>query len=92
MAWFRYECPEHGSFRKSLKKRKKTAECPVCGGLGKAIMKAASVQVMERLDNGAMARSIERLHNIEEIMEERADNHSKKVMEKLGTTDDSQND
>lgn len=88
MAWFSYECPDHGQFRKSFKKRERTAECPVCGGQGKAIMKAASIQVVERLDNGAMARRVERLHNIEEIMEERADKHSKTVMEKLGVTDE----
>jgi hypothetical protein len=35
------------------------------------------MQSVEVLDNGAMARSVERLVNIEEIMEDRADKHSK---------------
>ncbi len=31
---------------------------------------------MERLDNGAMGRAVERMHNIEEIMNDRADKHT----------------
>lgn len=74
MGWFSYECPEHGEFKVSLSKREKKYPCPKpdcihdeCAPL----LKVGSFQVIERLDNGAMARAVERLHNIEDIMEER---------------------
>ena len=78
MAWFSYQCGNDGVFRKSLPKREKKHICPVCGILCPVILKQASSQVVEILDNGAMVRSVERLANIEEIMEKRADNHSQK--------------
>jgi vacuolar-type H+-ATPase subunit D/Vma8 len=40
------------------------------------VMKPATMQMVERLDNGLMPRAVERLHNIEEIMEERDRNHA----------------
>ena len=83
MGWFSYECPEHGLFKVSLNKRQKEMFCPVCKESSKPILKVSTFQVVERLDNGAMARRVERLHNIEEIMDERDAKHSKKVMEKL---------
>ena len=75
MAWFRYACAEHGEFRKSLDERQKTALCPVCKKESRGIIKLGSMTVVERLDNGAMARAVERLHNIEDIMEERSKKH-----------------
>jgi len=84
MAHFTYKCPEHGSFCVSLDKREKTHKCPKCGKESKAVLKMGSVQIVERLDNGAMARAVERLHNIEEIMEERADKSTEQEMERLG--------
>jgi len=77
MAWFSYQCGNDGVFRKSLPRREKKHRCPVCDILCPVILKTASMQTVEVLDNGAMARSVERLSNIEEIMEERADKHSK---------------
>jgi hypothetical protein len=35
-----------------------------------------TTQIIEKLDNGLMGRAVERLHNIEEIMNERADKHT----------------
>jgi len=88
MAWFSYYCPDHGLFKVSLDKRAQTHHCTFSMGCEeikcKAVIKGGGVQVVERLDNGAMARSVERLANIEEIMNKRADDHSKKVMEQLG--------
>ena len=71
MAWFSYECPDHGLFKESLNKRMKYFPCPVCTKACRSIIKMGSVQVKERLDNGVMARGVERLANIEEIAEER---------------------
>ena len=79
MAWFKYKCPEHGDFTKSLPKREKKVPCPKCGKDSLVILKSGSISIMERLDNGAMARGVERLHNIEEIMNQRADDHDKKM-------------
>lgn len=76
MAWFTYKCPDHGEYKISLQKREKTHLCPLCQKESKAIIKAGSISVVERLDNGAMARTVERLYNIEEIMSDRADKHS----------------
>jgi hypothetical protein len=77
MAWFTYECLEHGRFTASLPKREKKYKCPVCQVEGGAIIKGGdTMQVLERLDNGAMARAVERLVDIEQIMEERSDKHS----------------
>lgn len=88
MAWFTYACPEHGQYKINLQKRQSVGSCPQCYRPSVPILKPSTFQVVERLDNGAMARSVERLHNIEEIMEDRADKHSKEVMEKLGANDD----
>lgn len=77
MAWFTFRCPTHGEFKKSLQKREKAQPCPSCGQASDTILKpTASISVVEKLDNGAMSRSVERLHNIEEIMNDRADKHT----------------
>lgn len=71
MAWFSYNCKTHGPFKKSLEERMKTNPCPKCSIECKPLIRSGTSQVVERLDNGAMGRAIERLHNIEEIMEDR---------------------
>jgi len=76
MAWFTFECPNHGEFRRSLPRRAKTVACPTCQTESKAVIRSGSISVVERLDNGAMGRRVERLHNIEEIMNDRADKYS----------------
>lgn len=76
MAWFTFECPTHGQFRMALEKRQKMVPCSTCGSASKGIIKSGSISVVESLDNGAMVRRVERLHNIEEIMNDRADKHS----------------
>lgn len=59
----------------SLENRAKTTNCPRCGAESRAILKLGSSQIVERLDNGAMPRAVERLHNIEEIMADRDASH-----------------
>lgn len=88
MAWFKYSCPEHGEFRVSLPKREKTYQCKQCGLDSAAILSVGSVQVVERLDNGAMVRAVERLHNIDEIMSQRSTKHSKENRERKGMNED----
>jgi len=81
MAWFSYNCPNHGSFKLSLNKREAKAKCPTCQTESSVIMKLGNTQVVEKLDNGAMGRAVERLHNVEEILNERADKHTKENTE-----------
>ena len=80
MARFSYECKTHGNFTVSLSRREKKYNCPTCGQESVAIIKSGSISIMESLDNGAMARRVERLHNIEDIMENRSDKHEKEVL------------
>ena len=80
MARFSYRCEDHGVFTVSLEKREKRHACPQCGKESLAIIKSASISIMESLDNGAMARKVERLHNIEEIMEDRSTKHEREVL------------
>lgn len=80
MARFSYKCEDHGVFTVSLEKREKRYNCPECGKESVAIIKSGSISIMESLDNGAMARRVERLHNIEEIMEERSTKHERDVL------------
>ena len=74
MAWFSYKCAKCGrEFKQSLSKREQFVKCLAeCNGQAENVVKTGTSSVHERLDNGAMARSIERLHNVEELMEERA--------------------
>lgn len=88
MAHFTYNCEDHGNFKISLEKREKEVDCPICGKKSKPVIKIGTTQIMERLDNGAMARAVERLHNIEDIIEERADKNTKEFMEKIGETEE----
>lgn len=90
MAWFTFVCEKHGEFRLSLPKRQYTAQCPKCGAMCKHVFKAATMQVIERLDNGAMGRAIERLANIEEILKERAQRHSEEVRKQYRDSDDNE--
>ena len=54
MGWFSYDCPEHGNFRLSLDKRKKVAECPICGKEVKMVI----MDVFECFDCGIRIRLI----------------------------------
>jgi hypothetical protein len=88
MAWFRYKCPDHGDFRLSLSKRQKTANCPQCQKESRGIISMGSVTIMERLDNGAMARAVERIHNVEDLMEERSQKHEERQNDGFSDTEE----
>lgn len=81
MAKFTYRCLTHGEFFLNQEKRQKKVECPSCGADSRAIIKAGSIQTIERLDNGLMTKAVERLANIEEIMEERERKHNESQAE-----------
>ena len=65
MAWFTYNCKEHGDFKVSLEKRESIQDCSECHMPCRGIIKVGTSRMVERLDNGLMGRAIERLHNIE---------------------------
>jgi putative FmdB family regulatory protein len=46
--------------------------CPRCGAVMERAPSPPSTQVLETLDNGIMARRVERLANAEELLRERA--------------------
>ena len=80
MAWFVYKCPDHGEFRVVLDKRTKTQICrlkPDCRKECYNVLKAGNIRITEILDNGAMSRAVERIHDIEELVE-KADYEDKK--------------
>lgn len=70
MAIFSYKCEACGVFKKVLPTRSHAVECPKCGKSAKNVVGVGTVSVKERLDNGLMGRAIERLHNIDELMQE----------------------
>jgi hypothetical protein len=76
--WFTYKCKDHGEFRAILEKRTKTHKCPQCTVECYAIYKIGTVQLVERIDNGVMARAVERLHNIDELMDDRNREHKER--------------
>lgn len=75
MPLFTYECPDHGVFYKLLSKREEIQICK-CGIECKNLLKVGTVRVVDRLDNGLMARTVERLSDIEEINDQDAQKFS----------------
>jgi hypothetical protein len=75
MPWFTYFCKLCGrQWQQSLPTREPYVKClSTCPGTAVNVRKAGTSIVYERLDNGAMARAVERPHNIEEMIEERSD-------------------
>lgn len=66
MPLFSYKCPDHGVFYRILNNREKTVNCD-CGKASSNVLKAGTVRVVERLDNGLMARTVERPIDTEEV-------------------------
>jgi len=79
MGWFRYKCPQHGEFIAVLPKRVKAHICPICYQESPAVITVGSSRVVERLDNGAMERAIERLADIKELIKERNQKHDEQM-------------
>lgn len=73
MGWFTYKCDSHGVFKVSLSKKEKIILCKICNQKALHVPKVGTSVVYEKLDNGAMGRAVERIHNVEELMEERND-------------------
>ncbi len=72
MARFCFQCQEHGKFRISLPKREKSVSCPKCGAISKNVLSIGTARVVEEIDTGTMARKVEWLKDIQEIIDERS--------------------
>lgn len=79
MPLFRLSCASCGKSEQRLASswgtlglRPGALTCETCGGQLERAATGPSAQVMERLDNGAMARAVERPKDAQEQMEERA--------------------
>jgi hypothetical protein len=82
MPKFSYKCPSCSTvFSLTLSKREAKVKCS-CGSSADNIFRVeGGVSIMEKLDNGLMARAVVRLHNIEEIVAERADREERAALE-----------
>lgn len=88
MGWFTYKCPNHGDFKVVLNKREKIYECPVCKEVSRPVIRAGTTQILEKMDNGAMGRAVERIHNIEEIMDDRSRSDDERFKDQRGIEDE----
>jgi len=79
MAVFSYKCPVHGDFSVIAERGARRAPCRECGSESPRILKSSPMRVVEVLDNGMMQKSLERLVDIEDLLQERRDNHEKKI-------------
>jgi AICAR transformylase/IMP cyclohydrolase PurH len=80
MAKFTYKCPEHGEFFTVQEKGGRSAKCPKCEKDSVRVLTTSStIRVVEVIDNGLMAKSVERLTNIEELIDQRNDLHKKEL-------------
>lgn len=80
---FTFRCPEHGAFQLYLKASAKEHSCPKCKVTSKRIPKLAHTTVMEVLDNGLMPQAVERMQNIDELLQERKDLHDKALQDTM---------
>jgi hypothetical protein len=72
MPAFYLKCQKCGSEKRRILAKYADSPCD-CGGVYERTDKTnPSTMIKETLDNGAMVRKIERLHNIEELVKERS--------------------
>lgn len=77
---FTFKCSTHGSFSVRLNEAPKEYPCDTCLLPSLRSYKASGgLSVVEIIDNGLMARKVERLHNIEEIVKETADKDAQRL-------------
>jgi hypothetical protein len=76
MAFFYFKCPRHGRFTAVLARRQAAAPCPKCMSMAAAVLGVPGATTMETLDNGAMARKVTRMHDVEELLDDVAEKDS----------------
>jgi hypothetical protein len=72
MPAFNFKCRACGPFRKLLDRSAKAHPCPKCSSPARRDPKPPTSNVTETLDNGIMARRVERIQGATEIYSERA--------------------
>ncbi len=72
MALFIFKCPSCGTVKKKLRAEQGVLTCS-CGIAMERDLKAATSDIKEVLDNGAMSRKVERLANINDIVKKRSE-------------------
>jgi putative FmdB family regulatory protein len=83
---FRYRCPACEVDVSKLHAAKARPEycCEKCGGPLVRNPRGPSTQTVERLDNGAMGKAVERLANAEALYHDRSKAHTKETRKNLG--------
>jgi putative FmdB family regulatory protein len=86
MPLYRYRCSvcELDVTRIHGAKERPELACAECGGTLVRNPRGPSTQVVEKLDNGAMGRAVERLADAERLYHERSKNHTREVRKNLG--------
>lgn len=65
-------------------KQQNEVTCKECGSKLERLASGPSTQVMEKLDNGAMGKSIERLADAQRLFAERSRNSTKEYKKSMG--------
>lgn len=79
--YFCFQCQKET--KKLLAKEVDSLECPFCGAELERDMKGPSARVVEKLDNGVMRRSVERLADAERLYKDRAAKHRESLKENV---------
>jgi DNA-directed RNA polymerase subunit RPC12/RpoP len=87
MALYRFRCGScKTEFQKLLIGVPKDAPCPKCGKKAKRNPGGVSTKTTETVDNGIMARRVERIQNATEIYSDRARADTKKHKREIAIT------
>lgn len=88
MPVFSYECSScKTSFSKLLPKVEAEQRCK-CGGVGKRKLKTVpGLSVYEHIDNGVMARALDRPADAAKIFRERSEQHKREFMKDIDEDD-----
>ncbi len=88
MPVFTYLCPvEKVEFRKMLPKVEDFVACKCGAKSGRKQVSVPGVSVYEHLDNGSMARAIDRPADAQRIFAERAEQHKREMQEDIEEDD-----
>ena len=84
MPVFHYFCSQcQTETKKFFAKGVDSLECPFCGSEMEREMNGPSARVVEKLDNGVMSRSVERLADAERLYKDRAAKHRESLKENV---------
>lgn len=90
MPLYYYYCSECSLEKKRIVDVPVEQPCPKCNKNMARSPRPPTSQVMEVVDNGLMSKRVERLNDIESILKERSDKHSRETRPKDQTDDKTQ--